>query len=79
MFSPLSPFLTRLVSNERDALLQSYLFILINLSVTGQTVAAKMTSLPVEMNLTTLVALPTFRGTVCERACVCVTLMAVEL
>lgn len=78
-FLPLFPFLTKLVINERDALLQSYLFILINLSVAGQTVAAKMTSLPVEMNLMTLVALPTFRGTVCECAYVCVTLMAVEL
>lgn len=75
-FLPLLPFLTRLVINERDALLQ---FILINLSVAGQTVAAKVTSLPVEMNLMTLVALPTFRGTVCECTCVCVTLMAVEL
>lgn len=71
-FSPLLPFFTGLVINERDALLQSYLFILINLSVAGQTVAVKMTSLAVEMNLMTLVALPTFRGTVCVNVHVCV-------
>lgn len=74
---PRAPFLLEGFVNVGDTLLQSYLFILINLSVAGQTVAAKITSLPMEINLMTLVAVPTSKDTVC--VCVCVTLMAIEL
>lgn len=55
---------------------QSYLLILTNLSISGQTVAATDHAQPMEMNLMTLVALPTYKDAVCvyARACmfVCV-------